>query len=316
MMSKVTCLVLTLTIALAAAFDTAAREVTVMSYNVENMFDVFDDPYTDDQGTDVKRRDEIKSIAKAIATADPDIVVFQELENEHLLQGMIDTFLPDSGYQYVACQRTNSGRGINLGVISRLPIKRLTSYRFMTLTHPEIDPSVQTWRFARDVMHAVIDVEGRELHVYNVHLKSNSSRPGDPNSMKWRTAEASALKSLIRDLVAKHPDALAVAMGDFNSNLETRPEQVRPWPATAYLRKPEPDGTTLLNDAHSGIAFEQRTTIKGSGRYPAAVFDYIYASPALHQQLVQGGAGVVRDPLIVTGSDHLPIYASYDISAK
>lgn len=295
-----------------AVLPALGKPVTVMSYNVENMFDVFDDPYTDDDGTDVKKRREIQAIAKAIEAADADVIVFQELENEHLLQGMVDTFLPDAGYDYVACQRTNSGRGINLGLISRLPIKQLTSHRFKTLTHP--DAPERTWRFARDAMQVTLDVDGKELHLFNVHLKSNSSRPGDENSKFWRTAEAMKLKTIIRDLITKDPDALILALGDFNSNIETRPEQVRPWPATEYLRKPEADGTQLLNDAHDSIKdYDKRITIPGSGRYPAAIFDYIYASPALHTMLVKDSAKVISDSKLTSGSDHYPVYATYDI---
>ena len=286
-------------------------EVTVMTYNVENMFDVFDDPYTGDEGTDVKRRNEISAIAKSIAKINPDVVVFQELENEHLLQGMVDTFLPAAGYQYVACQRTNSTRGINLGVISKLPIKRLASYRFTTLTHP--DAPGETWRYARDVMHVTVDAHGQDLHLLNVHLKSNSSRPNDKNSMKWRSAEALGLKSIFRGLVQQNPSALVLALGDFNSNLETRPEQKRPWPATELIRKPETDGVQLMNDAHDGKPYDKRVTIMGSGKYPPAVFDYIYASPALHKALVKDSAGVLLDEKTTAGSDHKPVYATYDI---
>jgi len=289
-----------------------SKTVTVMSYNVENMFDVFDDPYTDDDGTDVKRRSEIAMIAKAIAFADADVVVFQELENEYLLQGMVDTFLADKGYAYIACQRTNSGRGINLGVISRLPITSLTSHRFKTLTHPGAPD--RTWRFARDAMQITLDVDGRELHLFNVHLKSNGSSPDDKNSKLWRTSEAIALKSLIREITAQDPNALILALGDFNSNIETRPEQPRPWPATEYLRKPEADGTQLLNDAHDEIAsYDERITIPGSGPYPPAIFDYIYASPKLHAMMIKGSAKVINQKTLTAGSDHYPLYATYDI---
>ncbi len=305
-------MVLTLVIACLVVLPTLGKPVTVMSYNVENMFDVFDDPYTEDEGTDVKKRSEIVTIAKAIALADADVVVFQELENEHMLQGMVDTFLADKGYKYIACQRTNSGRGINLGVISKLPIKRLTSHRFKTLTHP--DAPDRAWKFARDAMQVTIDVDGQELHLFNVHLKSNSSRPGDTNSALWRTSEAMGLKSLIRDIVKKDPNALVVALGDFNSNIETRPEQDRPWPATAYLRKAEDDGTQLLNDAHGEIKdYNARITIPGSGKYPPAIFDYIYASPKLHTMLVKDSAKVINDKQLTGGSDHYPVYATYDI---
>ena len=311
---SLSCLALPLVIAsLLLAWPVLAKEVTVMSYNVENMFDVFDDPYSQDEGVDVKTRSEIVTIAKAIAEADADVVVFQELENEHLLQGMVDTFLGDKGYAYIAAQRTNSGRGINLGVISRLPIKKLTSHRFKTLTHPDAPDRI--WRFARDVMQITLDVNGQELHLFNVHLKSNSSRDTtDTNSKLWRTAEAIGLKNLIRDMVKQDPDALVVALGDFNSNIETRPEQDRPWPAMVYLRKPETDGTQLLSDAHDEIKdYDNRVTIPGSGRYPAAVFDYIYASPKLHTMLVKGSSKIISDAKLTGGSDHYPVYATYDI---
>lgn len=297
----------------ACGFSAHADQVTVMTYNVENMFDVFDDPYTNDEGTDVKRRDEIIAIAKAIAKADADIVVFQELENEHLLQGMVDTFLPDAGYRYVACQRTNSSRGINLGVISRYPIKRLASHRMLWLAHPEIPFEERTWRFARDAMQVTLDIRGVQMDIFNVHFKSNSSRENDPSSMKWRTAEAATLKRLFRELVEKDPQAYVLAMGDFNSNIETRPEQKRPWPATEHIRKPEKDGSQLMNDAHNGYKYDERVTILGDNRYPPAVFDYIYASPALHKKLVKDSAKVLYDKALTKGSDHMPVLATYTI---
>lgn len=282
-----------------------------MSYNVENMFDVFDDPYTGDESTDVKRRDAIAAIAKVIAHADADIVVFQELENEHLLEGMIKTFLPGAGYDYIACQRTNSTRGINLGVISRYPIKRLASYRFLKLTHP--DAPDKAWRFARDAMHITLDIEGQPLHIINVHLKSNSSSAGDRNSMKWRSAEVLGIKSIVREVLTEQPSANALVMGDFNSNIETRPEQPRPWPATELMRVPEKDGGRLLIDVFDGIPYDQRVTILGDEKYPPAVFDYIYATPALAKKLEKNSPLVIRDKQLTSGSDHLPVIASFEI---
>ncbi|MEM9414187.1 MAG: endonuclease/exonuclease/phosphatase family protein [Planctomycetota bacterium] len=297
--------------ALVFTMPAHSEEVTVMTYNVENMFDVYDNPYTEDEGTDIKRRDEIVTIANAIEHADADIVVFQELENEHMLEGMVSAFLPGQGYTYIAGQRTNSGRGINLGIISRYPIKRLASYRFLELTHPEAEGS--TWRYARDAMHVTLDVNGRDVHVFNVHFKSNGNSPGDPSSMLWRTAEAIMTKSLIRDIVADDPDAYVLLMGDCNSNYWTDPRQDRPWPATAHLRAAEPDGSHLLIDAHEGLSHEERVTIPGDDRYPPATFDYVYASPALAERIVEGSAFILNDPELTGGSDHYPTGATYNI---
>ncbi|MEL7087540.1 MAG: hypothetical protein AAGL98_03720, partial [Planctomycetota bacterium] len=98
------------------AIPATADTVTIGSYNVRNFLDVFDDPYSNDESVAVKSRRDIQTLAKALQRLDADVVVFQELENEYVLQAMIDEFLPNAGYRYVTAQRTNSGRGINLGV--------------------------------------------------------------------------------------------------------------------------------------------------------------------------------------------------------
>lgn len=303
-----------LLLALAIVFAPSSRSQTLSigSYNLENYFDVFDNPYTADEGTDVKRREEIHHLASALAVLDADVVVFEELENVHVLQAMVNDYLADKGYDYVGCQQTNDGRGINLGVISRYPIMELRSYRFQTLTNPAAPG--KTWRFARDLMRVTLDVGlDRPVEVFCVHLKSNGSRPGDPNSMLFRTAEAIRVKEIIRSEVAKDPGMLAVVAGDFNSMYETRPDQDRPWPAMAHLLEPEADGSQLLTDVHSALSDEQRVTIPGDGRYPPATFDYILATPAMAECYVEGSASVIRDPELTSGSDHRPIKASFKL---
>ena len=103
--------------------------VKVMSYNMENFFDVFDDPYTADEGTPPKMRDQIKLLAETIRKADPDVLAVVEVENEHVLRAMVREFLSDMGYQYIDVDQSNDFRGIKVGVISRLPILRTASYR-------------------------------------------------------------------------------------------------------------------------------------------------------------------------------------------
>ncbi|MEM9419153.1 MAG: endonuclease/exonuclease/phosphatase family protein [Planctomycetota bacterium] len=289
---------------------TLADTITIGAYNVENFFDVFDDPYTGDEGVKVKPRREIQAIAASLKKLDADVVVFQELENEHLLQAVVDEFLPNEGYEYIAAQRTNSGRGINLGVISRFPIKELRSYRFMTLTNPKAPG--REWKFARDLMRITIDAGlDRPIEVFSVHLKSNRDGPDDPNSRLYRTAEAIALKNIIREEVEKDPGFLAVLGGDFNSNYETRPEQPRPWPAIAHLLEAEPGDEPLLTDVHADLSDKERVTIPGSGRYPPATFDYILVTPAMAERYVEDSATVIRSKALTSGSDHRPISAEF-----
>ena len=291
----------------------SADEISIGSYNVRNFLDVFDDPYANDEEVAVKPREDIQRLAGAIKKLDADVVVFQELENEYVLQAMIDEFLPTAGYRYVAAQRTNSGRGINLGVISRLPIDELRSYRMQTLTHP--DAPGREWQFARDVMRVTLDAGiDRPVEVFCVHLKSNRSGPGDENSSLYRTAEAMRVKQIIAAEVEKDPEMLAVVAGDFNSNYETRPDQPRPWPAMEHLLADDrPGQPPLLTDMHAHLSDEQRVTIPGDGRYPPATFDYILATPAMAKRYVKNSARIVSTPGLTSGSDHLPIAAAFKL---
>lgn len=289
------------------------QTLTVGAYNVRNFLDVFDDPYSEDESVKVKPRDEIVAMAKAIKQLDADVVLFQELENEFVLQAMIDEFLPNEGYRHVAAQRTNSGRGINLGVISRFPITELRSYRFQTLTNPAAPG--REWRFARDLMRVTVDAGlDRPVDLFNVHLKSNRDGPDDPNSRLYRTAEAIRVKQIVREEIEQDPEALIVIAGDFNSNYETRPDQPRPWPAMAHLMEPEADGSHLLTDVHAHLSDEQRVTIPGDGRYPPATFDYILVSPAMARAYVKDSADIVRSSALTVGSDHRPISAKFRFS--
>src|SRR5690606_22689618 len=116
---------------------TAAQDrITIMSYNVENMFDVFDDPYTEDDGTRVKPREEYERIAALIRAYDPDVIAVVEVENEWVLRAMVKEILGGSGYDHIAMLSTKSGRCGNMGMISRRPTVSLTSQRFAKLTLP------------------------------------------------------------------------------------------------------------------------------------------------------------------------------------
>ncbi|MEM7577662.1 MAG: endonuclease/exonuclease/phosphatase family protein [Planctomycetota bacterium] len=291
-------------------------ELTVMTYNVENFFDVFDSPYTGDEGTSVKSRNEITAIADAIEHGDPDVVFFQEIESEAGLIAMVAEQLPESGYTHAVVTPTNSNRGINLGVLSRVPIVSITSHRWQPFFHPEAPgPNAETFYFARDMQEVVLDLGGgRKLTVLNLHLKSNRDSTGDPNSMMWRTAEAKRVKDAVREKLADDPDAWLLAVGDFNSDYMETPDRDRKWPAMGYLQAREADGSRVLMDVHRDLPRNRRATLPGNNFYPPATFDFILASPAMSKRVQRGSAKVISDEKLTTGSDHFPVVATFRVN--
>jgi len=288
-------------VAASAAQDRDTLKVA--AYNIENAFDVYDDPYTNDEGTDVKLRWEYEAIAGALKAIDADVVGIEEVENEAVLQALVDEYLPGMGYKYVAVPLTNDARGIKLGLASRLPILSVTSYRWQTLTLPDND---ETWRFARDLFHARLELpDGKVLNAFVVHLKSKGSRDGDPQSVKWRTSEALRIRRIIDQMLASNPRELIVVMGDFNS----QPGE----PAINTLLTPAPDGSAVLGDAHDLIPMPDRTTYP-SERFPNSVIDFILTSPALSARLIPESSKVFNDPQLTKGSDHYPVVAEFKLN--
>lgn len=288
-------LVLIAALILAVAPAHGDDRLTIAAYNIENAFDVFDDPYTEDELSDVKQRWELEAIAGAIRALDADVVAFSELENEHVLLAMTAAFLSDLGYHYIASGPTNSGRGINLGLISRRPILRLTSHRFCELT---LEPDAQIWRFARDVMQVTIQATDHStVELFIVHFKSKRSSRGDPQSARWRLAEATAARRIIDALLAADPTALLAIVGDINDT-----------PDSAVIRALQ-DGKGLV-DVHAPLLAEQRLTYL---REPYLdTVDYILVSPALARRLVPGSAKVLTNEVLLQGSDHAPLAATFD----
>lgn len=279
-------------VAIFTAFARADDNALVLAaYNAENLFDVFDDPYTEDQDTQVKPRTEVEAIARVLRQLDADVIAFSEIENRGVLEALVAEMLGDMGYRYIAVNTTNSGRGINLGVVSRLPIDAVTSYRHRELTLPGEET---TWRFARDLMHVRVSLpHGEPMEIFAVHFKSKRDSAGDPDSAKWRLAEATEAASIITNVMQQHPDRWVAMLGDFNDTPGSPPID------------------TLLDagliDAHAALPSARRVTYL---RQPyRSTIDYLLVNPPMRQAMVS--ATVPTNPALLEGSDHAPVIATF-----
>ncbi|MAE64203.1 MAG: hypothetical protein CMJ18_07990 [Phycisphaeraceae bacterium] len=279
-------------------------QVKVMAYNVRNMFDVFDDPYTHDEQSPVKPRWELERIATLIKKYDPDVIALTELENEWILKAIIHDWLGGRGYDHITSLPSNDRRGITIGVASRLPIHSVTSHRLREL---RLEGHTNKWQFARDLIRARLWVAGRNqrhLDVYVAHFKSKRNVKGDERSRNWRLAEATAARSIVdagRRAVTRDWTLL---VGDFNDTPDSE--------TLKALTDVVDGGPTPLLDVHAHLPPERRITyLRGQFR---STIDYILASPDLARRVVTESAYVPRDVRLLTGSDHAPVLAAFDLS--
>ena len=215
----------------------ATEELSLMSYNVENLFDTEDDFLKDDKAflpvtkkkhvyhigacnkiEGKKWRDEclyldwseeaktkkILNIAKVISSLNSDgadIIAFQEIENINVLKDLFNQLEP-LGYIDFVLLEGRDYRGIDSAIISKYPIKK-TKLHFI-----KFSPGFPI-RDTRPILEAHIDYLGKTLRVYSVHF------PAPFLDAVMRKDAFIQLESLLKS----HNDP-AVAMGDFNVTSE------------------------------------------------------------------------------------------------
>jgi len=220
---------------------TAPLSVTVMSFNVENLFDNENDPGKDDKAylpiaakleeshiaacnqIEVDRwRDEclfldwsdaaLEFKLRALATTirqvgnglGPDIIALQEIENLGVLERLRTEHLASSGYLPAVLIEGNDARGIDVAFLSRLPLLRPPTLHPLVLTDFP-DRAADT----RGVLQAdFVLPDGSTLTGFSVHFPA----PFHPTAMR-----ADAYGHLTQLLLSLPDNHHAFAAGDFNT---------------------------------------------------------------------------------------------------
>ena len=235
-----------------------AATVTIMTFNVENLFDTIDEPGKEDATTlplalkqnpahiaacnkiEVKKwRDDCLYLDWSEETLDfkltvvseailqvgdgrgPDIVALQEVENRAILERLRTDYLAAAGYQPSILIEGQDRRGIDVAFLSRLPaIGEATLHAIEFPDFPDRQPDT------RGILEASFELpDGGRLTGFSVHF------PAPYHPIEMREA---AYDHLNRLLDALPVDVPAFAAGDFNTPLrevEDTPilaERVRP----------------------------------------------------------------------------------------
>jgi endonuclease/exonuclease/phosphatase family metal-dependent hydrolase len=270
-------------------------QLTVATFNSLNLFDEHDDPYHSDEGTPAKPRDQLQHFAQAIAELNADVIALQEVENRFYLERFVNVFLSELGYEHVVLFEGNDTRGIDVALISRVPVGPVRSHRHLKFT----DANGEERQFNRDVLAVTIEPEGaKPFEAWVVHLKSNSG--GREFAEPVRLAEAKKLRSLLDDQLTADPNARIIVLGDFNDTWDSASTQtivgegpLSLWSATTELTGELPD-TYNEGEFHSMI-------------------DFILCSPAMAKAYVKDSYRVIPGSVQTSGSDHNPVAVSFKV---
>jgi len=214
------CLLMVLAVLLAAgctvsdskAEKTSAEPgtLTLMTWNVQNLFDGIDNGYEYDEflnsagWSTEKYKGRINTISEAVKSIKPppDIIMFQEIESLVVFQDIAEGV--SGGYEYSHFAK-NPGAALGLGIMSRFPLAE-------TKTH---SITIDRETTPRPVLETRVQAE-KEFIVFVCHWKSKLG--GDDNTESARRASARVILRRIRELWEEEPDLGIIIAGDLNEN--------------------------------------------------------------------------------------------------
>jgi len=269
-------------------------ELKIGTFNILNLFDATDDAYHDDDNTSPKPRDQLKEVAETIRELDADVLALQEVESRGYLQRFVDVYLSDMGYEVVHFEG-NDVRGIDVCLLSRVPLGPVTSYRHVRFPGPEGDLR----KFSRDVISVEVQPPGGEsFEAWVVHLKSNSG--GREHSEPVRLAEARQLRRMLEGKLEQDRDARIVIMGDFNDTWESETLKTIVGKGRVQLVCP-------------GTKLEDGPQITYNKPPYQSMIDFILCTPGMAEHYVEDTYQIRAGSVETCGSDHNPVCARFRI---
>jgi len=194
--------------------------IYIASWNMENLFDAIDDadkrdeeflPDGKKEWTQEKIDQKITNQAKVIQWMNdgngPDLLGFQEVEHQHLIETLIERHFSDKNYK-VAYQETLDKRGIDNGLI-------YDADKFEVLNIKPIEVELASKYPTRYILEVHLrKIGGEELYLYVNHWPSRSG--GELKSRPNRIKAATVLREAIDSLYKRNDKLNLVILGDFN----------------------------------------------------------------------------------------------------
>ena len=264
------------------------------------------------QGSLVNEKDktDTEQIAERINEMNVDVLAVQEVEDLDTLHQFNREYLEQCNYRYCILIEGNDPRLIDLGVLSRLPIRAVTTWKHAV--HPK-EPGQAI--FGRDLLEVEIQDSARKktLTLFNNHLKSHYIGPTQESAAEKekndqrRTRQSEMVAQIVK--ARTRPNSPFIILGDMNdppdslcldpfvgdpelelTNALSNPKETRP---------PKPDTPPPTTSAWTH-------RYKASGQ-PAEyrLFDQIWLSSALadkqteawiNRRKTHGGDGSDHDP--------------------
>jgi endonuclease/exonuclease/phosphatase family metal-dependent hydrolase len=263
--------------------------LTVLNWNVHNLID------DDDDGAmfetfDPNWQEHVMEVADVLRDLDPDIAVLQEVEHLELLTTLSNVI--DNGYEHIVLIDANDPRGIDVGVLSKVPLGEVVSHQNDQF---QANGSGQKYYFSRDAIEVHLTFNTRDIVLLGVHFKAK-----DDDDPQKRLAEAQRTRAIADALIEADPERGVIMLGDFNDTPASPPYDATLGTSPEFVNAPD------------SVATDDRWTYNYQGNLE--LVDHQMASPLLGEMLDEGSVRIDHSSAADAASDHAPIIATYDVN--
>jgi predicted extracellular nuclease len=307
------------------------HEFTVMSYNVENLFDTIDDPKIPDEEflpdskkewTRDRYQKKLNDIAKVISEVNskelPELIGLAEIENQTVLEDLVHTPVLTDKYAIIH-EESPDYRGIDVALLYRKDAFREITHEVLPVVFPD-DPNFKT----RDILHVTGLIGRKTVHIFVNHWPSRIG--GDEKTEPKRVFAASVLKKKVDQILAEDPHARIIITGDMNDEPENKSLK-----ETLGAKMPG-SGAPLVNlmmpddDGGKGTYFFRGTwnmldnlvvseaVLKSTGMFVEHAKGYIFSADWMIYTNKEGdktpNRTYVGNKYVAGVSDHFPVYCT------
>jgi len=201
----------------------AQPKYNIVFYNVENLFDTWDDPLTSDEEftplaerhwTNQRFEAKIKMIYKTLITSGqgqfPDIIGLAEVENLWVIEQLISKTPLNKVPYGIIHKESPDPRGIDVALLYRKDKIKPIDYEHI----PVIGEGKYEFK-SRDILHFTAELGNTRIHFFVNHWPSRSG--GYIETKEKRDITARILRKSIDSLLIKEPNSNILLMGDFNA---------------------------------------------------------------------------------------------------
>jgi len=205
----------------------APGKLSVMTWNVHNLFDGEDNGYEYDeflksQGWSAEKYlGRINAISDAIGRIQPqpDIILLQEIESGKVLEDLSRSLNGGYSQSHFAA---NPGAAVGVGIISKYPLSDVKAHSVTVESDTAPRPVLEARIEAKDARSSESfqggNISQKSLAIFICHWKSKLG--GDEATESTRRASARVILRRVRELRETEPELGIIIAGDLNQNYD------------------------------------------------------------------------------------------------